>query len=332
MKSPFTGKEMRVVKEWQTLTYRKEEFKILFHSFLCEETGKKFEDENFAQLNYNQLINQYRAKYTIPSPEVIKQIREKYKLSATKMSEILGLGINSYRLYESGEIPSQSNAKLIQLAENPLEFRRLVDLCGTIDSVFRTKTLHRINALIEQQNENKFGTQFENHFFGNRFPNAYTGYMNPSLVKFSEMVKFFTEKMEPWKTKLNKLLFYADFEMFKRTGFGISGVTYCAIPMGPAPDKFGLLFEYLADSDEIDIWYTNFKDGGTGEQFKPHPGRKFNSKFFNEQELKVMEFIAEKFSAVSTNRIIEMSHKEKAWIENEAEKGLIDYRYSFELN
>ena len=69
MKSPFTGKEMSIVKEWRTIKFRKDEFKILFHAYKCEDTSEQFEDEAFAQLNYMQGINQYREKYSIPFPD-----------------------------------------------------------------------------------------------------------------------------------------------------------------------------------------------------------------------------------------------------------------------
>ena len=49
-----------------------------------------------------------------PFPEEIKALREKYELSQNKMSELLGLGINMYRKYEIGEMPSKSNALLIK--------------------------------------------------------------------------------------------------------------------------------------------------------------------------------------------------------------------------
>ena len=146
------------------------------------------------------------------------------------------------------------------------------------------------------------------------------------------MIVFFTEKLEPWKTKLNKLLFYADFIMYKQSGFSMSGVQYRAIPMGPVPNNFNSIFEYLANKDELDIYYTNFADGGTGEQFKPNPNKTFDKELFNETELQILESVAERFKNTSTNEIIEISHKEKAWIDNIAEKRLIDYNYSFELN
>ena len=139
------------------------------------------------------------------------------------MSEILGFGTNGYRQYEGGKVPSQSNAKLIQLADDPQEFKKLVNYCTTLDQKFTEKTLKTIDNLLEQQKKNKFEKQLENYLFGTDLPNNLTGFKTPDFRKFSEMVVFFTEKLEPWKTKLNKLLFYADFTMYKQSGFSMSG-------------------------------------------------------------------------------------------------------------
>lgn len=330
MKSPFTGREMSIHREWRTMNFRKEGFNIMFHSYKCDETGELFEDEIFAQLNYNQLVNQYRVKYAIPFPEQIIAIREKYDISATKMSEILGFGTNSYRQYESGEVPNQSNARLIQLIEDPHEFKKLVDYCNTIDSRAKEKIYHKIEHILDRQKNTKLETFLENYFFDILMPSSYTGYRKPSIEKFTEMVIFFTEKLEPWKTKLNKLLFYADFLMYNQTGFSISGVRYRAISMGPVPNKFDTIFDYLANKDYVDIIYTTFVNG-TGEQFKPNPQRAFNPNLFSTQEIAVLNAVADRFKDTSTKDIIEISHKEKAWLENNAEKQLIDYNYSFDL-
>ena len=69
MQSPFTGKEMTIQKELRTMMYKKDEFRIYFHTWKCEYTGEQFEDDVFAKLNYDQVQNQYRAKYAIPFHE-----------------------------------------------------------------------------------------------------------------------------------------------------------------------------------------------------------------------------------------------------------------------
>jgi len=332
MKSPFTGKEMTIVKEVRTMKFRKEEFQMLFHAYRCPDTGEQFEDDDFAKLNYNQVVNQYRSKYNIPFSEQIIDIRKTYKLSATKMSEILGFGVNSYRNYEAGEVPSQSNARLIHLASNPHEFKKLVQLCGTLDPKTIDKIVHRIDSLLEEKKKSKFDKQLESYYLGTSLPSSQTGFKTPDFEKFSQMVIFFTKKLEPWKTKMNKLLFYADFYTFKKTGFSISGVQYVAMPMGPVPNNFNSIFDYLARKDRLGINYTHFPNGGTGEQFKPNTNSVFNEGFFNDLELQILNSVAEQFKDLSTNDIIEYSHKEKAWIENHEETKVIDYKYGFELN
>lgn len=145
------------------------------------------------------------------------------------------------------------------------------------------------------------------------------------------MVVFFAEKMQPWKTKLNKLLFYADFLMHSKTGFSISGVQYRAISMGPVPNNFNGIFEYLSNKGNVTIHYTCFPDGGPGEQFMPNPNQPFKKEYFSEAELEVLNHVTKRFKNTSTTEIIEISHKEKAWIDNNAGSKLIDYNYSFDI-
>lgn len=331
MKSPFTGNDMEIVKEWRTMNFRKEEFRVYFHAYKCDCTGEQFEDKILAELNYNQLVNQYRSKYRIPFPEQISSIREKYNLSASKMSQVLGFGANVYRNYEAGEVPNQSNAKLIQLADDPHEFWKLVQICPDLGPDTKNKVIKKLESLFDEQKRNKFENQLECYFFDNCYPTEFTGFKVPDLQKFTEMIVFFADRLAPWKTKLNKLLFYADFTMHKNSGFSISGVKYQAIPMGPVPYNFNALFEYLTNKNILEVSNTFFPDGGIGEQFKPSKNYSFNSAIFAEQELNVLESVATRFKEATTQEIIGISHQEAAWIENQAERKLINYNYSFLL-
>ena len=110
----------------------------------------------------NQVYNQYRDKFNIPFPDEIMLIREKYGLSAIKMSEILGFGINSYRQYEAGEMPSVANAKLIQMADDPKKFIDMVELCGTLDIKEKAKYTQRAQLLADEKKRNSFNLNFKN--------------------------------------------------------------------------------------------------------------------------------------------------------------------------
>lgn len=332
MKSPFTNKEMTLTRERRSMEFRKEKFEIIFHYYKCEDSGEQFTTTSLDEVNLNQIYNQYRDKFNIPFPDEIFKIREKYGLSAVKMSEILGFGVNTYRQYEAGEMPSVANAKLIQMADDPNKFIDMVKLCGTLDEELKAKYIRKAQHLIDTREQNIYNLNFKEYLLGDHLADIYSGYRNPSFEKFTEMVVYFSEKMEPFKTKMNKLLFYADFLMFKQTCFSISGLRYKAINMGPVPNNFQSIFEYLANKGEIDIGYIEFPQGYVGEQFKAHKGRAFNRNLFTDTELKTLDKVARVFMDTKTSDIIELSHLESAWQEHEKDKSVISYEYAFELN
>jgi putative zinc finger/helix-turn-helix YgiT family protein len=329
MKSPVTGKKMEIRSEKAEHEFRKEKFMIVYHYYFCKESGQSFQDERLMQLNLNQVYNQFRRKHNLPFPEEIVTLREQYGLSAAKMAEVLGFGINVYRQYENGEIPSLSNARLMQLAQDPREFSRIIELGNVLKEKERKRIVDRVNEL----HTNISGKPAIKKFImGTPKADETTGYRIPSLEKLAEMVIFFSAKCQPWKTKLNKLLFYADFIHFKSTGISISGCRYRAIDMGPVPDNFNSLFDYLAREAQIEISYTVFPNGSIGEQFKRHTGRALNEKIFDHDEWSTLQQVDEKFGLKSTSEMIELSHQEEAWKKNYYNgKSLISYTEAFNL-
>lgn len=332
MKSPITGKEMILSRERRSMDFRKETFEIVFHYYKCQDSGEQFTTTSLDELNINQLYNQYRDKFNIPFPDEIKKIRAKYGLSATKMSEILGFGVNSYGRYEAGEMPSVSNARLIQMIDDPKKFIDMVGLCDLLDAKLKAKYIQKGELLINENKRNIFNSNLKDYLLGNHLANIYSGYRNPDLEKLTEMVVYFAEKTQPFKTKMNKLLFYADFLMFKQSCFSISGVRYRAIDKGPILNNFQSIFEFLANNNEIDIVSTQFSQRYIGEKFILKKDRPFNASLFSEEELKVLEKVSTVFKSTGTKEIIELSHLEEAWKRNEKDKRFISYEYAFELN
>ncbi|MEZ5199108.1 MAG: DUF4065 domain-containing protein [Bacteroidales bacterium] len=102
-------------------------------------------------------------------------------------------------------------------------------------------------------------------------------------------------------------------------------------PMGPVPDNFQGIFEHLCRQDEVDIYYTEFEHGPVSNLYLIKTGN-LTSWLIYSRGIDVMEKVAKKFQNTSTNQIIEISHQEKAWQENEKSKKLINYQYGFELN
>lgn len=329
MKSPFTGGNSTLHQEPRTLEYRKEDFPVVYHYYICDDTKEQYTDDGLDLINMNQVHNQYREKYGIPFPEEIRNVRELYELSAAKMAEVLGIGINVYRNYEAGEIPSVSNGRLIQMIKDPNEFRRLLYVSK---NEFGEDEFGKINKKIDSAMHGWNMTQqiFETRLLGEKRPSIYNGYRVADLDKITNIVLFFSERLRPFTTKMNKLLFYADFFHFKKTCFSISGLKYKAIQMGPVPKNYGSIYDYAINGEYIDVHEVPFEKY-VGEQFVP-AGKSFNKEIFSETELDVLESVAQYFAKKNVAEVIDLSHKEDAWKSNIDNFGIISYYHGFHLN
>ncbi len=327
----MTGKELVPHREMRTLTFRKEEFTVLFHCLKEPDGDDTYTTTELDELNISQAYNQYRDKYNLPFPDEIKAVREQYGLSAAKMSEVLGFGANVWRNYEAGEVPSASNARLIQLVQEPMRMRQLVELNEQLAEKDRLKSLEVIDAMLAKPKLMFSEDNVQDYLMDGRLPDKTTGYRRPNLTRMTEMIVFFTHKKKPFKTVMNKLLFYADFLHFKRSCYSITGSRYRAIQMGPVPVRFDALFDHVATTYEVDLVQTEFPDGRIGAQFEPRVDRPFRGEFFTPEELKTMEEVAQRFATCTSKDLIELSHEEEAWKEKCETREVMDYTKAFEL-
>ena len=316
---------MIVGKEMRNMTYRKETYPVVFHYYQCEETGEKFEDEHFSTLNFNQVVNQYRVRHHIPFPEQIVAIRQKYNLSAARISEILGFGANSWRNYEAGEVPSRANANFIQIISQPDIFEQHILQSRELDDKEREKIVRHIQKI---KSESSFHVDQFSKFQCQ--PDIDSGFKAFDCIKTKQVIVYFADLFKPYKTKMNKLLFYTDFVQFRDSSQSITGLKYAAITRGPVPNHYDILFDALEDEGIISKEYSVISYGEV-EQIISTGKLKFDESMFSTSELNTLRYIAEKFKETSAGDIAEISHKEPAWIENIDGKKIIPFHYAFGL-
>jgi uncharacterized phage-associated protein len=68
-----------------------------------------------------------------------------------------------------------------------------------------------------------------------------------------------------------------------------------------------------------------------GEKFVLPPNKSFNADLFEAIELETLNEVLATFGKFNASQIRDISHTEKAWIENEKNKAPISYTYGFEL-
>lgn len=331
MKSPFTGKEMELRRKKETYPFRGEEITIIAHFYYCSDTEEEVTTEELDTLTINQLYNKYRDKYNIPFTQEIVALKKKYQVSNADMAEILGFGANTYGKYERGEVPSRSNGKTLQLIKNTAEFQKLVELADTLGTEKKERILKHLSTLEQEHKKAVFDPLYSISAPKlNKQPSNEMGYQVLSWDKIKNMIRYFSP-LKPFTVKLNKLLFYADFGHYKRTGFSISGLPYRAIAMGPVPTFYSSMYEYLVHTEEISVRSIVMSQGNVGKQYYAKEGQAFDQTLLEPSEYKILQDVRAKFENVSTKEIIELSHQEQAWEMHEAKNEIIDYNQAFYL-
>ena len=327
MKSPFTGKEMKLVYEKRTSNFRGEQFEFEHTAWLCEDTGEQFTTDDSDTAAFVQVTNQYRAKYGIPYTDEIIDVRKRYGISAAKMSQILGIGVNQYRLYEQGEVPSVSNGRMIRSVMNPKVMLEMVESSkNEMSKSEYERIVSKVKAVIAESEAYKL-EQYETKRLFTVPRGADNGYAQISLDRLKNILLYFIEKSDGvFFTKMNKLLFYADFMAYRVTGKSVSGLAYKAIAHGPVPVRWDRIYSFF---DEIDQEIVQFPDGRAGTKLvsKLSP----DMAEFSDDELKILEYVSQRFKNETPTQISETSHQEEAWKQYLNSDRLISFEMAFTL-
>ncbi len=304
----------KLFQEVRTSTFRKEEYSYI-HSGIIDAEGEMWTTNEMDEANVFQVYNQYRLRHGIPFPDEISGIREHYGLSAAKMSQILGFGINQYRMYEDGEVPSVSNARTIIAAREKAVFLSFVEAAK---SDMNDQEYHRIIKKVEAA---------DGDYKPIGQPSEYTGYRSLSPDKVANVVHLILSTIgSTFVTKMNKMLFYADFIHYKKHGYGITGITYRALPYGPVPEHWGALYSVLPGIDMAEFVYPSGQSGIKLEAIET------SDDILNESELSTIQRVCALFSNMNAGEISQTSHLEKGWIENNDTRSPISYQEAFALN
>ena len=323
-----TGKPMRVVYRPETLTFRGETFNCAYMSFRDDELNEGFTTTESDSIWYNQVTNQYREKHGIPYQDEIIATRERYGVSASKMSLILGFGTNQYRLYEEGEVPSESNGKMIRSAMNPRVFQELV---GASRNLLSEKEFVKISAKVEDviaQSHAREDDQWAERRIFRTGRGLANGFAPQSTARLRSLLVYVLGKMrDTFQTKMNKVLFYIDFLSYRERGMAISGLAYQAIEFGPVPLRWDRVYSGF---DEVVPQSKMVKDQ---ECTVLTTDVKADTSLFSKEELEIIDTVCEKLAGVSAKKIVEMSHRESAWKKyyNPRQSTLIPFEEAFSL-
>lgn len=296
---------------------KNEQFKVKGKRAFCKIHNEELFHKEYDRENQQTAFDKYRKAHGLVSVDEIKETREKYNLTQREYSYLLGFGEITISRYERGSLPTKAQSQLIKESKRLERMQRLLEENADKISEHKVNQLRNILGGLSHKDEYEEIIIREIREVFHHARTIFTGQALFSFEKFANMVTFFAEKQEPYLTKLNKLLFYADFLHFKVHNVSISGATYKRLPYGPVPERYHTLFESVPTIEMVENEF--------GIKAIAIQSTKENA--FTETEFSTLQMVSDKFNSMSAKQIADYSHQEKCWIEVE-HKAKIPYSYA----
>lgn len=315
--------EIALIRGKETVRVRGEPVEVASEYSKCAECGEEFENTR----GYDALeaaYQEYRRRHNLLQPEDIQGWRKRYGITQKELSQLLGWGDATLSRYENGALQSEANEKMLRLVMEPHNLLKLIEESpGALPAGKHSRLVKELGAAeaeacsFERVMEERL-SKYE--------PDEFSGYRQFDLQRLFNAILFFCRGGQ-LKTKLNKLLFYADFKHFKEYTVSLSGARYLHLPLGPVPNNYEFYFaelinEGLLEVDEVLVgqyWGENYL-----------AKREPDLTIFSDSEIKVLADVKDHFRNFTSSQIKDFSHQERGYLETMAGHP-ISYRFAQEL-
>jgi putative zinc finger/helix-turn-helix YgiT family protein len=308
--------EFYVVDRTETLPVKGEDVTVPAKVAVCRQCGLDIGDERYDNATFISAYAVYRARHGLLQPDEIRGIRSMYGLGQKAFARLLGWGDVTVHRYETGSLQSEGHDELLRMAQDPANARRLLDRRGGRLTPDQRTTVERRLSEFSVEHEGLVVREEQA---------AYAAC--PSVRKLGEMIVYFAGRPKTWRTKLNKLLFYADFLHYRRHGLAISGCRYVHMQFGPVPADFYTLQATLVEDTSLSEQHV---EHGDCESTVFSASRPADLSVFTEEELETLREVAAHFEGWTAKRISEFSHAEPGWVRTR-DRETIPYEYAEKL-
>jgi len=276
---------------------------------------------------------EYRRQKNLLSPDQIKQIRSKYRLSQKSFAALLGMSEATINRYEQGGLQEQVHDNAIRACEKPEFVRGLLQRRGNLLTDWQKK---RVEEALAGQTESNAGWidligdadwMHLAHEVSDR-----TGFRPFEYKRYASGVVWLCRNLgEVSRTVINKLLFYVDFLNFKTTTVSLTGTAYRRLQYGPVPSDYGQLLDRMEAEGLLTCREQEYPNDNTGFYYQAGSEADSLDIEFTQHEMRVLEHVAETFRDCTAKVISERSHQESAWRDTE-DKQLISYQKAATLS
>lgn len=304
----------------ETVDVRGEEFVVPASGWECRNCGEIFDgDKDPLDLAYRM----YRDQHGIPQPEAIKHWREALGLTQKELADVLCWGHATLSRYENGALPTEAHGRRLAQVMTATGIADAIEAeRGVLPDEKRQAVLERIHAeLIIERSKQMLEA------VAGGIPASLVNGMRTFCAQRAMAVTAALAEAGEFKTKLNKLLFYADFKAFKELGASITGMRYARINFGPVPDRYESVFASMSAIGIVSCepWESETQ---SGEIIKSSAS--VDMTIFSPEERAVIVAVKARFRSMTPTEIVRFSHEEPAWKEVRNSE-IIPYSYAARL-
>lgn len=246
-------------------------------TIFCPKCKQAIFSEKYDEETIMKAYDIYRNKKRFLSAKTIRNIRENYGLSQLAFDRLLKWPKGTLFRYEQGYLQTKEQDILLRKLS---DYRQMWDYLQINQELLKEEEYLRVAQIIKN-----------------------SGYRNNDYHRITAIVLYLLNRCGSlYKTKLYKLLFYADMIAYKDLGQSLSGFSYYHYAYGPYPKGFDrLLDRMVADR------YLYFENERLSSKQIDIQGVLQNS------NMEVLDKVATKFKDFDVREIILYSHQEKAY-------------------
>ncbi len=298
---------------------------------ICSACGKEVFCLELDDKNLQLAYSIYREKHAILSPTQIASIRKKYMLSQRALGKLLEWGDITINRYEKGAIQDSAHNELLMLIGDPKNMREIFEKKGhLLNSSTREAVGKAIDQLIKNEIRPHLQESLEEYISFENGVDEYSGFNEFNLEKVLNIMAYIAQRTDGvFTTKLNKLLWYIDTLNFKENSVSMSGCAYIHDKYGPIPKNYRWLIAAAVDKGLLCEEEVCFSSGSGGIIY--NTGKPCDESLFNQEEIRVMNYVINYFKDFNCEMIKERSHTEEAYLKSES-KEAISYKYAANLS
>jgi putative zinc finger/helix-turn-helix YgiT family protein len=306
----------------ETYGIRGEEITVEAQGHTCTGCGHRFLVDGKPWDSADAAFREYRSRHDMLQPGDIRSFRLKMDMTQDELAMLLSCSRVTISRYENGALQEASHDSLLKTAMSLGGFGAML-ANSAIPKNRRDELLSRFNKTGTTPQEALEG------YLGSSAPSEFNGYSRPDAGKLIAALLYFCRNGVS-RTKINKLLFYADSLHFKEFGVSITGATYAHLPFGPCLNDYEHILAILVQDRKL-LRTREIPCKGVDEMVELlESTEKPDLSVFSPTEILVLASVAHQLENCSALMLSEKSHSEKGFTDTETGQ-LISYEFARDL-